>query len=168
MVQSAEELAADTQELYRVSPEPLDSPAVARLVSSRETGAVITFAGLVRDHNAGRRVLWIDYEAYAPLAEKMFQRIAAEALKMWPSVRLAIHHRVGRLDIGEASIIIAAASAHRAEAFSASRFAIERVKQIAPIWKHEHFDGGDVWIEGATADPEDEGARRLAVERACS
>ena len=78
-----------------------------------------------------------------------------------------MHHRIGRLSIGEASVAIAAASPHRADAFAACRYAIERVKQIAPIWKHEFFEGGDVWIEGATADPDDEAARRDAVLRAC-
>ena len=119
-----------------------------------------TFIGLVRDHNAGRRVLWIDYEAHEPLARRVFARIGGEARERWPGAALAIHHRIGRVEIGEASVVIAAASAHRAEAFAACRFAIERVKQIAPVWKHEHFEGGDVWIEGATADPEDEAALR--------
>ena len=128
-------------------------------------GAVATFIGLVRDHNAGRRVLYLDYECYEPLAVKSFQRIAAEAAERWPGVRLAIDHRVGPLQIGEASVVIAAASAHRAEAFAACRYAIERIKQIAPIWKHEHFEGGDVWIEGATADPDNEDARRGAGAR---
>jgi molybdopterin synthase catalytic subunit len=95
-------------------------------------------------------------------------RIGREVAGRWPSVRLAIHHRTGRLDIGEASVAIAAASPHRADAFAAARYAIERVKQIAPIWKHEHFEGGDVWIEGATADPQDDAARQAAFERACS
>ena len=72
------------------------------------------------------------------------------------------------MEIGEASVVIAAASPHRPDAFSASRYAIERIKQIAPIWKHEHFEGGDVWIEGATADPHDEQARIAAMERACT
>ena len=77
--------------------------------------------------------------------------------------RVAVHHRTGRLEIGEASIIIAAASPHRADAFAACRYTIERVKQIVPIWKHEHFEGGDVWLEGATADPDDEAARADGV-----
>ena len=81
---------------------------------------------------------------------------------------LALHHRIGPLEIGEASVAIAAASPHRADAFAACRYAIERVKQIAPIWKHELFEGGDVWIEGATADPDDEAARQAAQERACA
>ena len=84
------------------------------------------------------------------------------------AARLALHHRIGRLDIGEASVAIAAASPHRADAFAACRYAIERVKQIAPIWKHEFFDGGDVWIEGATADPDDEAARDGGGAVACA
>ena len=153
---------------FRVGAEPLDAGAVAALVAASDCGAVATFVGLVRDHNAGRRVQWLDYEAYEPLAVKAFAQIDREARDRWPSIRLAIHHRIGRLAIGDASVAIAAASPHRADAFGACRYAIERIKQIAPIWKHEHFEGGDVWIEGATADPHDETARRTALERACS
>lgn len=153
---------------FLVSESPLDVATVMEAVAAPSHGAVSTFVGNVRDHNAGREVLWLDYEAYAPLAVKSFQRIADEARTRWPETSLAIHHRTGRVQIGEASVVIAAASPHRADAFAAARYAIERIKQIAPIWKHEHFAGGDVWIEGATADPHDEGARQLAFERACS
>jgi molybdopterin synthase catalytic subunit len=131
-------------------------------------GAVATFLGLVRGHNAGRTVLRLEYEAYQPLALKAFARIADEARASWPEAVLAIHHRIGRLELGEVSVSIATASAHRADAFAACRFAIERIKQIAPIWKHEYFVGGDVWIEGATADPDDEAAREEARRRACA
>ena len=131
-------------------------------------GAVVTFLGLVRNHNAGRRVLYLEYEAYEPLALKAFERIADETRVRWPQARLALHHRTGRLDVGEASIAIAAASPHRPHAYAACRYAIERVKQIAPIWKREYFDGGDLWIEGATADPEDERARAEAERLACA
>ena len=155
-------------ERFCVSEAPLEPAAVAAAVASPACGAVTAFVGLVRDRNAGRTVLWLEYEAYGPLAVRAFERIASEAEERWPSTRLAIHHRVGRLAIGEASVAIAAASPHRADAFAASRYAIERVKQIAPIWKHEHFEGGDVWIEGATADPLDEAARNAAFARACS
>jgi molybdopterin synthase catalytic subunit len=155
-------------ERYVVTSDALDAARIAALVERADCGAVATFVGLVRDANAGRRVLWLDYEAYAPMAVSTFERIAAEASARWPGARLAIHHRVGRLEIGEASVVIAAASPHRADAFGACRFAIERVKQIAPVWKHEHFEGGDVWIEGATADPNDEAARDAAFARACS
>jgi molybdopterin synthase catalytic subunit len=153
---------------YVIADGPLDPVAVAALVSAHSVGGLTTFIGLVREENAGRRVFWIDYEAHAPLARKVFERIGAEAHSRWPDAELAIHHRVGRVEIGEASVVIAAASPHRSEAFAACRFAIERVKQIAPIWKHEHVDGGEVWVEGAVADPDDEDALRAAVERACS
>ena len=151
-----------------VTSAPLDVAAVMAAVVGARDGAIATFVGLARDHNAGRRVLWLDYEAYAPLALKTFEQIGEEGAVRWPDARIAIHHRTGRVAIGEASVAIAAASAHRADAFAACRYAIERVKQIAPIWKHEHFEGGEVWIEGATADPADEQARALALERACT
>jgi molybdopterin synthase catalytic subunit len=147
---------------FRLTADPLDPSDVAAVVSSADCGAVTTFVGLVRDDNAGRRVLWLDYEAYEPLALKAFARIDEEAGERWPSIGLAIHHRLGRVDIGQPSVVIAAASPHRPEAFAACRYAIERIKQIAPIWKHEHFEGGAVWIEGATADPADDDARRMA------
>jgi molybdopterin synthase catalytic subunit len=153
---------------FALTPDRLDAAAIAATVESPSYGAVATFVGLVRNHNAGRRVEWLDYEAYPALAVKTFERIGSEAAARWPDVALAIHHRSGRIAVGEASVVIAAASPHRADAFAACRYAIERVKQIAPVWKHEHFAGGEVWIEGATADPDDESARLLAFERACS
>jgi molybdopterin synthase catalytic subunit len=148
----------------------LDSVAAALGdgLSSGGDGAVVTFLGLVRNYNLGRSVRYLEYEAYAPLALKAFERIAAEIGDRWPSARLALHHRIGRLEIGEASIAIATRSPHRGDAYAACRYAIERVKQIAPIWKREFFDGGDVWIEGATANPDDEGARREAERLACA
>ena len=130
-------------------------------------GAVAAFLGLVRNHNLGRLVHYLEYEAYEPLALRAFERIAGETAQRWPGVRLALHHRIGRIEIGHASVAIAAASPHRADAFSACRYAIERVKQIAPIWKREFFDGGDIWIEGATADPDDQTARAAAERVAC-
>jgi len=153
---------------FAITSAPLDPVSVANLVSGPDAGAIATFVGIVRDHNTGRRVRWLDYEAYAPLAERVFVRIADEAGEHWPSARLAVHHRIGRIEIGEASVVIAAASAHRADAFAACRYAIERIKQIAPVWKHEHFEGGETWIEGAVADPEDADARSAALARACS
>lgn len=153
---------------FAVADAALDAAAIAALVSGPGCGAVATFVGLVRELNLGRRVVRLEYEAYAPLAVRVFERIAAEAAERWPGAALAMHHRVGTLAIGDASVVIAAASAHRADAFAACRYAIERVKQIAPIWKREHFDGGDVWVEGATADPDDAGAREDAFRRACA
>ena len=138
--------------LLSIGLAPLSLESLVTLVADRghatgSDGAVATFLGLVRNHNAGRRVQYLEYEAFEPLA---------------------LHHRIGRIDIGHASVAIAAASPHRADAFSACRYAIERVKQIAPIWKREFFEGGDVWIEGATADPDDAGARAEAERLACA
>ena len=142
--------------------------AAAPNVDAASDGAVVTFLGLVRNHNLGRSVRYLEYEAYEPLALKSFERIASEIGGRWPSARIALHHRVGRLMVGEASIAIATRSPHRGDAYASCRYAIERVKQIAPIWKHEFFDGGEVWIEGATANPDDPQARAEAERIACA
>ena len=154
--------------LTAITTAPLDTDALVRALDPSGIGAVVTFIGLVRDHNLGRRVLHLEYEAYDALAQRGLDLIVTEALAQWPAVRLAIHHRTGRMAIGEASVAIAAASPHRADAFAASRYAIERIKQIVPIWKHEYFEGGDVWIEGATADPDNTEARDQALRIACA
>ena len=153
-----------------VTSEPLDLEALTAALGAGAPGdgAVATFAGLVRDHNQGRTVRFLEYEAYEPLAVRALRRIVDEAHATWPGVRLGLQHRIGRLEIGEASIIIAAVSPHRADAFAACRYAIERVKQIVPIWKREHFEGGEVWLEGATADPDDQEARQAAQRIACA
>jgi molybdopterin synthase catalytic subunit len=151
-----------------VTADVLELEPLIRLVSDCGHGAVATFIGLVRDNNVNRRVTHLVYDAYEPMALKALAQICQEADREWPGVRLAVHHRVGRLAIGEASIVIAAGSAHRSVAFAACRYVIERVKQIVPIWKHEFFEGGEAWIEGATANPEDEAARLEAVRRACA
>jgi molybdopterin synthase catalytic subunit len=156
-----------------ITTEPLDPGSLARLVSQTDdgasgAGAVASFVGLVRDHNQGRRVTHLYYEAYEALAQKTLARIVGEARQRWPQTRVAIHHRIGRIEIGEASVAILAASPHRSDAFAACRYAIERVKQIAPVWKHEFFAGGDMWIEGATANPDDEAARETALRIACA
>jgi molybdopterin synthase catalytic subunit len=130
--------------------------------------AICTFVGIVRATHEGRAVHHLEYEAFTPLAERALGRIAAEVDATWPGSLVAIHHRTGRLEVGEASVAIAAASAHRAEAFQVCRYAIERVKQILPVWKHEFFEDGDAWVDGAVADPEDETAREAARQRACA
>jgi molybdopterin synthase catalytic subunit len=156
--------------LIAVTSEVLDLQALVNelAVAGSGDGAITPFIGLVRDHNQGRRVEYLEYEAYEALAVRALTRIVDEARQAWPDTRVGVHHRIGRLEIGEASIIIAAASPHRAHAFAACRYTIERVKQIVPIWKHEHFAGGDVWLEGATADPDDETARQTAYRIACA
>jgi molybdopterin synthase catalytic subunit len=148
--------------------DPSAGPGRAPSADPGRDGAVVTFLGLVRNHNVGRSVRYLEYEAYDALALKAFERIAAEIAERWPSARLALHHRTGRVEIGEASVAIAARSPHRGDAYAACRYAIERVKQIAPIWKHEFFEGGEVWIEGATANPDDQQARAEAERIACA
>lgn len=158
--------------LLAIGPEPLAlEPLIAavtdRAAATGSDGAVTTFLGLVRNHNIGRTVHYLEYEAYEPLALRSFERITTEIEARWPDVKLALHHRIGRIEIGGVSVAIAAASPHRGHAFSACRYAIERIKQIAPIWKREFFEGGDVWIEGATADPDDATALAEAERIAC-
>jgi molybdopterin synthase catalytic subunit len=150
---------------------PIETAAVVRMAEGDAPdgrfGAIATFVGTVRCENVGRQVAYLEYEAYEPLAVKALGLIAGEVAGHWPTVRLAIQHRTGRLDPGEASLVIAAASPHRAEAFQACRYTIERVKQILPVWKREVFAGGEAWVEGAIADPLDEGARQAAYRCAC-
>jgi molybdopterin synthase catalytic subunit len=153
--------------------EPLSIDALAAAVEARARtrgegcGALSTFVGVVRATHKGRRVRYIEYEAFEALAVKTFERIAVEIAGEWPAASVGILHRIGRLQIGEASVAIVAATAHRAEAFRVCRYAIERVKQVAPVWKHEYFEDGDDWTEGTLADPDDESARRNALAAAC-
>jgi len=156
--------------LAAVTRDPLDLQALTRDLAEGVSGdgAIATFTGLVRDHNQGRKVRFLEYEAYEPLAVRALGRIVDEARETWPAARVGLQHRLGRLEIGEASIIIVATSPHRAHAFAACRYAIERVKQVVPIWKHEHFEGGEVWLEGAAADPDDEKAKLTAYRIACA
>lgn len=147
--------------------EPLIAAVLDRGDATGSDGAVTTFLGTVRNHNVGRKVQYLEYEAYDALALRAFERISSEVQQRWPGVRLALHHRTGRIEIGGVSVAIVAASAHRGHAFSACRYTIERIKQIAPIWKREVFDGGEVWIEGATANPDDEQALAEAERLAC-
>jgi molybdopterin synthase catalytic subunit len=159
-----------TTPLLCITEEPLriESLVDALAPATGAEGAVVTFVGVVRNHNLDRHVRYLEYEGYEPLALRAFERIVREVGERWPGARMALHHRVGRLEIGEASVAIAAVSAHRGDAFAACRYVIERVKQIAPIWKREFFEGGDVWIEGATADPLDDRARAEAERAACA
>ena len=156
--------------MVAVTAGPLDLPGLTRELAGARMGdgAIASFIGLVRDHNQGRRVSFLDYEAYEPLAVRALGLIVEEVRQHWPDTSVGVHHRTGRIEIGEASVIVVAASPHRANAFAACRYTIERVKQIVPIWKREHFEGGDVWLEGATADPSDESARQTAYRIACA
>ena len=132
--------------MFRVTHQTIDLSELVRYVTDAEAGAIVPFIGTTRNHNEGRRVIALDYEAYPEMAEKELARIGAEAQQKWPICKMAIVHRLGPVQIGEASVIIVVSSAHRDAAFAASRFAIEEIKKTVPIWKKEVFEGGEVWI----------------------
>lgn len=142
---------AGTADHVRVTSDVLDISAITARVERPDAGAVVTFVGTVRDNARGRSVLWLDYEAYVEAAEKMLARIEDEMHERWPVLSAAIEHRTGKLYPGEASVVIAVSSAHRDAAFEASAYAIERIKQIVPIWKKEAYADGETWI-GSEAD----------------
>lgn len=117
-------------------------------VASAEDGAVALFLGTVRNHNAGRRVLFLEYHAYPEMAEAEMSRIEDEARSRFAVSRIVVAHRTGHLEIGEVSVGVAVAAHHRADAIEACRFVIDELKRRVPIWKREHFEGGNAWIEG--------------------
>jgi len=133
--------------------EPID---VASLhAASAADGALCVFVGVVRGQNAGRRVTHLEYEAYEEMARQLMEELAAETKRRFPVSDVRIVHRLGRLEIGEASVAIGVASPHRAEAFAACRHVIDTLKKTVPIWKKEFFEGGSVWIEGPGAPQQD-------------
>ncbi|MCE9666757.1 molybdenum cofactor biosynthesis protein MoaE [Myxococcus stipitatus] len=132
--------------MFSVVERPLRLEEVVEAVGGEAYGGLVTFGGSVRNETKGRRVLRLEYEAYAPMAEKKLAEIGAEAAAKWPGVRLAIVHRVGVLVPGELAVVIAAAAPHRKEAFRGCEYAIERLKQDVPIWKKEFFEDGEVWV----------------------
>ncbi len=143
---------------FKVTDLPLDPREVEEIVADTSTGAIVTFIGTVRDNARGKTVRALDYEAYAPAAEKMLARIGDEITAKWGIDRVAIVHRTGLLPVGEASVVIAVSSAHRDEAFDACRHAIERIKEIVPIWKKEFYEDGAIWV-GSEADYQRETGR---------
>jgi molybdopterin converting factor subunit 1 len=127
---------------------PIDELALRRAVEDPGAGAVVSFLGTTRNQTGGRQVEYLEYEAYEPLALRQMSEIASEIRQRWPEIKsLAIVHRVGRLEIGDASIGLAVSSPHRAAAFAACRYAIDRAKESLPIWKKEVWEGGAEWIE---------------------
>lgn len=138
-------------ERFRVTDRVLDPRQVEDLVANDASGALVTFAGTVRNHARGKPVVALEYEAYPPAAEKMLAQIGNEIFERWGIRSVAIQHRYGMLQIGETSVVIAVASPHRDAAFEACRYAIERIKVIVPIWKREIYEDGAVWI-GSEAD----------------
>lgn len=132
--------------MIRLTREPLDLPAL--LGAEAHDGAVCLFVGVVRDHNDGRRVRHLEYEAYEEMALPLLAEIEADLRRRWPVSEVRLEHRLGRLEIGEASVAVAVSSPHRAEAFAACRHAIDTLKQRVPIWKKEFYADGSAWIDG--------------------
>ena len=138
-------LSEDICELVRT---PIHSEEIVRSLKAPEDGAVVVFDGIVRNHSGGRATLYLEYEAYEPMALKKLRDIEGEIRAKFHVHRIAIVHRLGRLEIGETSVLIAVSSPHRRAAFDACRFAIDALKRTVPIWKKEYFADGAVWVEG--------------------
>jgi len=140
---------AQAEGLYRIVRGPLQIEEAIGAVAGPDRGAVATFTGVARDHHLGRRVLSLEYHAYEAMAEDVMRAIGREVAERFGTPHVAILHRVGRVEIGEASVVIAVAAAHRREALQACAYAIERLKTSVPIWKKERYAGGTSWIEGS-------------------
>jgi molybdopterin converting factor subunit 1 len=145
--------AHGTGVLFELTSRPLDARRMETAVAHKGAGAICTFTGVVRDSSRGRSVTHLEYEAYAEMATAQMRRIADEIAERWPKARVAMAHRTGRLEIGEPSVVVSVSSPHRAEAFAACKWGIDRLKETVPIWKKEHAADGTYWIEGDEARP---------------
>jgi molybdopterin synthase catalytic subunit len=136
---------------YRITDAPIDSTSLLAAAATSSDGAVLLFLGIVRDLNEGRAVGHLEYDAYVPMAERLLAEIAREAEQRWDVGSISVTHRVGRLEIGEASVAIAVAAPHRGEAYAASRYVIDEIKKRVPIWKREgYLEGESEWLPGNT------------------
>ena len=135
-------------DLFALLHSPIDMAAIIRDVRAPQDGAIVTFDGFVRNESHGRRTLYLDYEAYEPMALAKMREIGQLLHEKFAIHRIAIVHRLGRLEIGETSVFIAVSAPHRAAAFDACRFAIDTLKRTVPIWKKEYFEDGAVWADG--------------------
>ena len=153
---------ADT--LVQIVKEPIDTEKILNAVKSGGDGAVCVFDGIVRDNSRGRATLHLDYEAYEEMALRQMQMLREDTIARFGVREIAIVHRLGRLQVGETSVLIAVASAHRSAAFDACRFVIDTLKKTVPIWKREQFVDGAVWADGEPF-PEDLSDRRSGVAR---
>ena len=134
--------------LFELTTGPLDARRLEAAVAHKGAGAICTFTGIVRDSSRGRSVTHLEYEAYAEMATAEMRKIAAEIGERWPDARVAMAHRTGRLEIGQASVVVSVSCPHRAEAIDACRWGIDRLKESVPIWKKEYAADGSYWIDG--------------------
>jgi MoaE-MoaD fusion protein len=141
-------MATPSTDITSLVHEPIDPVALAASVRGNGDGAIVIFDGFVRDHSKNRRTRYLEYEAYEPMALTKIQEIAAHLHNHFSIHRVAMVHRLGRLEIGETSVYIAVSAAHRAAAFDACRYAIDTLKRTVPIWKKEYFEDGSVWADG--------------------
>ena len=142
----------------RITADPIRPEEVLDRVGADEDGAVVLFLGIVRDHNDGRAVSGMEYEAYREMAEEVLDAIAGEVVERWETDRIYVVHRVGALEVGESSVAIAVSTPHRAEAYEASRHVIEEIKARLPVWKREHYvDGERRWVPGRRPPTPDSG-----------
>jgi len=138
------ETGDQTMGIFKITTEDISADALVSALGDPAIGAVVTFVGVVRGETDGRETQYLEYEAYPEMAEEQLRRIGAEIRERWPTIReVAIVHRVGRLEVGEVAVVIALSAAHRSETFDALRYAIDRLKEIVPLWKKE------VWADGA-------------------
>ncbi len=140
----------DSRLSCRITQDPIRLDELTAFVADPGAGAMATFVGTTRDTNEGRRVVRLEYECYPGMAEKEMEKIGQEVLERWPVKKVAMLHRLGRVDIGEASVAIAVSSGHRHAAFEACHYAINQLKETVPIWKKELYEGGEVWIGSQT------------------
>jgi molybdopterin synthase catalytic subunit len=138
--------------MFEVTSEPLDPAPLVEAVRRDESGAVALFYGVVRNENLGRAVSYLEYDAYPEMAIKKMREVADEVRARFPVSGVGVLHRVGRLEIGETSLLVAVSSGHRKEAFEACHYAVDRIKQIVPVWKKEVWADGSEWIEGHMPD----------------
>ncbi len=139
-----------TRILCKITQGPINMQELSDFVADPGAGAMTTFVGTTRNTNDGRHVIRLEYECYPGMAEKEMTKIAAEALARWPILKIAMIHRLGQVDIGEASVAIAVSSGHRHAAFEACHYAINQLKETVPIWKKELYEGGELWIGSQT------------------
>jgi molybdopterin synthase catalytic subunit len=132
--------------MFKITKQPIKMEEVVQQVIRPEAGAVVTFLGTVRELTNGKKTLYLQYEAYESMAEKKFREIGKEIEERWPGAKTAIVHRIGRLDISDIAVAIAVSTPHRKDAYEANRYAIERIKEMVPIWKKEHWEDGEEWI----------------------
>lgn len=131
---------------FWITDNPIEINEVINKIIRREAGAINTFIGTVREFTKGKRTLYLNYQAYIPMAEKKLAQIGDEIKMKWPDAETAIAHRVGELNISDIAVVIAVSTPHRADSYDASRYAIERIKEIVPIWKKEHWEDGEFWV----------------------